>query len=153
MPVRTPPYRASPIIKEEIQRQVDMLLENDIIRPSTSPYNSAVVLIKKKDNSFRMTIDYRKINAVSEATFYPLPNLNDVFDAVGAVKPKIWSSLDCANGYWQIGLHPNSKHKSAFVTHNGVYEWNRMPFGIHIPDGRFPSLTRPKLEKCTSVCG
>lgn len=60
MPVRTPPYRASPIIKEEIQKQVDMLLENDIMRPSTSPYNSAVVLVKKKDNSFRMTIDIEK---------------------------------------------------------------------------------------------
>ncbi|CAC5417677.1 unnamed protein product [Mytilus coruscus] len=88
MPMRTPPYRASPIINEEIQRQVDLLLENDIIRPSTSPYNSAVVLVKNKDNSFRMTIDYRKINAVLEATFYPLPNLNDVFDADGTVKPK-----------------------------------------------------------------
>ncbi|CAG2200816.1 unnamed protein product [Mytilus edulis] len=130
IPVRTPPYRTTPVMKEEIQKQVDKLLENNIIKPSTSPYNSSVVLVKKKDNTFRFTIDFRKVNAISKAMFYPLPNLNDVFDTIGAVKPKIWSSLDMAQGYWQIELHPNSRHKSAFVTHNGVYEWNRMPNGL-----------------------
>ncbi|CAC5378789.1 unnamed protein product [Mytilus coruscus] len=115
-------------------------------RLSTSPYNSAVVLVKKKDNSFRMTIDYSKINAVSEATFYTPPNLNGVFGALGAVKPKKWSSLDCANGYWQIGLHPNSRHKSAFVTHNGVYEWNRMPFWLKISGFTFQMVVSQVLQ-------
>ncbi|CAC5367725.1 unnamed protein product [Mytilus coruscus] len=59
IPVRTPPYRTTPVMKEEIQKQVDTLLANNIIRPSTSPYNSSVVLVKKKDNSFRFTIDFR----------------------------------------------------------------------------------------------
>ncbi|CAC5414433.1 unnamed protein product [Mytilus coruscus] len=118
IPVRTSPYRTTPVMKE-MQKQVDTLLANNIIRPSTSPYNSSVVLVKKKDNSFRFTIDFRKVNVISKAMFYPLPNLNDVFDTIGAVKPKIWSSLDMAQGYWQIELHPNSWHKSAFVTHNG----------------------------------
>ncbi|CAG2254851.1 unnamed protein product [Mytilus edulis] len=117
IPVRTPPYRTTPVMKEEIQKQVDKLLENNIIKPSTSPYNSSVVLVKKKDNTFRFTIDFRKVNAISKAMFYPLPNLNDVFDTIGAVKPKIWSSLDMAQGYWQIELHPNSKHVFCFASY------------------------------------
>lgn len=61
---------------------------------------------------------------------HPLAHMNDVFDAVGEAKAKYFSSLDYANGFWQIPLEEESTRRSAFVTHSGVYEWQRLPFGL-----------------------
>ena len=129
-PFRIPPYRTSPDIKEEIERQVEKMKEQNIVVPSTSPYNSPVVLCKKKDGTFRFAIDYRKLNKITKPMSYPLPNLNDVFDAIGNAKANTFSVLDLCQGFWQIPLNSQAREKCAFVTHSGVYEWTRMPFGL-----------------------
>ena len=130
MPMRLPPYRATPTVRAEIEKQVDIMREHNIIVLSTSPYTSPVVLCKKRDNSFRFCIDYRKLNSITKPMSYPLPHLSDVFDVVGEAKATIFSVLDLCQGFLQLGLHKDSREKAAFVTHSGVYEWTRMPFGL-----------------------
>ena len=129
-PVHLPFYRQSPNIRAETQKLVDEMLEDGIIEYSNSVWNSPVVLIKKKDNSYRFAVDYRKLNQITKSISHPLPRLECVFDTIGQAKAQIFSTLDLASGFWQIPMDPSSRHKAAFITHNGVYEWTRMPFGL-----------------------
>lgn len=145
-PVRIPPYRVAPQVKAEIEKQVEELQKHDIIRPSTSPWNSPVVLVKKKDSTFRFCVDYRKLNAITKVMYHPLAHLNDVFDAIGEEQGRYFSSLDCANGFWQIPLKMETKHKSAFVTHSGVYEWQRLPFGLSNSTSSFQLMINKVLQ-------
>lgn len=130
LPVRGPNYRTSPNMKKEIERQVDEMLQNNIIEPSNSDWYSPVVLVPKKNGEFRFAIDYRKLNKVTRPASFPLPKLEDVVDAIGEADAKIFSVLDLASGFWQIPMDPSTKHKAAFITHTGIYEWTRMPFGL-----------------------
>ena len=124
-------YRTSPKIRVEMERQIKELLENGLIEPSTSEWRSPVVMLKKPgDAGYRFAIDYRKVNAVSEKTSFPLPSLDDVWDAIGEAKATYFAVLDMASGFWQLPLHPDTKHKSSFITQQGQYQWNRMPFGL-----------------------
>ena len=70
------------------------------------------------------------INAVSEKTSFPLPRLDDVWDAIGEAKATYFTVLDTASGFWKLPLHPDTKHNSSFITQQGQYQWNRMPFGL-----------------------
>lgn len=129
-PVHLPFYRQSPNIRAETQKLVDEMLEDGIIEHSNSVWNSPVVLVRKKDNTYRFAVDYRKLNNITKSISHPLPRLECVFDTIGQAKAKIFSTLDLASGFWQIPMDPASRHKAAFITHNGVYEWTRMPFGL-----------------------
>ena len=106
------------------------MLEDGIIEYSNSVWNSPVVLIKNKDNIYRFAVDYRKLNQITQSSSHPLPRLECVFDTIGQAKAQIFSTLDLASGFWQIPMDLSSCHKAAFITHNGVYEWTRMPFGL-----------------------
>ena len=124
-------YRTSPKMREEMERQIKELLENGLIEPSTSEWRSPVVMLKKPgDAGYRFAIDYRKVNAVSEKTSFPLPRLDDVWDAIGEAKATYFTVLDMASGFWQLPLHPDTKHKSSFITQQGQYQWTRMPMGL-----------------------
>ncbi|PIK33800.1 Retrovirus-related Pol polyprotein from transposon [Apostichopus japonicus] len=123
-------YRTTPKIKDEIEKQVNDMLQNGIIEPSISEWQSPVVLVKKKDGSYRFAVDYRKLNSVTRPMHFPLPLLEDVFDAVGESEAQIFSVLDLFSGFWQVPMDPDSKHKAAFVTHHGVYQWKKLPFGL-----------------------
>ena len=124
-------YRTSPKIRVEMERQIMELLENGLIEPSTSEWRSPVVMLKKPgDAGYRFAIDYRKVNAVSEKTSFPLPRLDDVWDAIGEAKATHFTVLDMASGFWQLPLYPDTKHNSSFITQQGQYQWNRVPFGL-----------------------
>ena len=75
-------------------------------------------------------MDYRKLNKITIPISHPIPRLDDVFDALGESKASIFSILDLNSAYFKIELDPETRHKSAFVTHDGVYEFCRMPFGL-----------------------
>ncbi|XP_048252488.1 uncharacterized protein LOC125380443 [Haliotis rufescens] len=129
-PVRLPFYRQSSLVRKECARQIKEMLDAGIIEPSHSEWHSPVVMVKKSDNSYRFAVDYRKLNAVTKPIFFPLPRLEDVIDAIGEKHAQMFSVLDCASGFWQIPLHPETKHKSAFITQDGIFEFNRLPFGL-----------------------
>lgn len=129
-PVRLPCYRQPPHLKEETEKQVNDMLQQGIIEQSMSVYNSPVVLVRKKDNTWRFAVDYRKLNSITIPISHPIPRLDDVFDALGNAQASYFSILDLNSAYFQIELDPETRHKSAFVTHDGVYEFTRMPFGL-----------------------
>ena len=131
-PIRSRPYRQSPKVQEKIRHQVNDMLEQGVIRESTSPWSFPVCMIPKAgSDNYRFCIDFRKLNQVCDRCNFPLPNINDTLDSLGSSKPQYFSTLDLAAGYWQINLSEKSKEKSAFITQDGLYEFNVMPFGLH----------------------
>lgn len=104
------------------------MLQNGTIQPSASPWAAPVVLVRKKDGTLRFCVDYRGLNSVTFRDAYPLPRIDDTLDRLS--RAKIFSTLDFANGYWQIRVAVHDRHKTAFVTHRGLFEFNVMPFGL-----------------------
>ena len=126
--IRQRHYRANPEVKKEIDKQVDKMMECDIIRESNSPWQSLVVMVMKKNGEYRFAIDYRALNMVTKVQAFPLPTLPDALDIIS--NATIFSVCDLLSGFWQIKLSEESKHKSAFVCHRGVFEFECLPFGL-----------------------
>ena len=145
-PVHKTFYRQRPELKTEVEKQTKEMLDKGIISPSSSVWNSPVVLVRKKDNTWRFTIDYRSLNKITVPISHPLPRLEDVFDCIGNVSATIFSTLDLNSAYFQIELDPETKHKSAFITHEGVFEFNRMPFGLRNAPMSFQMLMSQVLR-------
>ena len=99
-----------------------------MIEPSNSPWASPVVLVCKRDGSYRFCVDYCAVNAVTKPDTFPLPRINDLLDQLG--KSKYFTTIDLASGFWHIKMHPHSKEKTAFVTPQGLFHLNVMPFGL-----------------------
>jgi transposase InsO family protein len=128
LPISQRPYRVSPVERRTIQEEVDKMLKRDIIQPSESPWSSPVVLVKKKDGSWRFCVDYRKLNSISKKDVYPLPRIDDTLDCLKGAR--YFSSMDLFSGYWQIEVDEADREKTAFVTPEGLYQFKYMPFGL-----------------------
>ena len=119
--------------KGEITKQVNEMLENGIIRKSTSPYNSNPHLVCKSDKSRRFVIDFRSLNKHTIPDTYPLPDVNEIIEL--SLNCSFLTQLDLASGYWCIEINEDDKQKTAFSVPNGKYECNRMPFGLKNAQG------------------
>ena len=104
------------------------MLEQGVIKSSSSPWASPIVLVKKKDGKYRFCVDYRKLNQVTKKDAHPLPKIDDWLDALHG--SKYFSTLDLRSGYWQISVDPQDQEKTAFVTPDGLWELVRLPFGV-----------------------
>jgi hypothetical protein len=127
-PIAYHPYRLSYQEKLKVREIVGDLLDKNIIRESDSEYASPVILVKKKDGSDRMCVDFRALNRITVKDRYPLPLIEDHIDRLGG--SKYFTSLDMASGFHQIPIDEPSIHKTGFVTPEGHYEYLKMPFGL-----------------------
>jgi hypothetical protein len=146
IPIKQAPRRTPLAFKGAEEEEIAKMLRMDVIRPSTSPWASPVVLVRKKDGSIRYCIDYTKLNRVVSTISYPLPRIDDCIDSLnGAIS---FSSMDLACGYWQIPVKESDKHKTAFTTKSGLFEFNKMPFGITNAPSSFERCMEMVLRNC-----
>lgn len=138
LPIKQRPYRLSPAEHEFVGKEIDQMMQQGIIQPSSSPWASPIVLVKKKNGKTRFCVDYRKLNKVTKRDAYPLPRIDEILDSLG--KAKWFSSLDLASGYWQVEMNEMDKEKTAFITKQGIFEFNVMPFGLTNAPATFQRL-------------
>ena len=122
--LRRIPHEQLPILKNEMEK----LQKMGAIEPSTSPFSSPTILVKKKDGTMRLCIDYRKLNSFTKKDAHPLPRIEDIFDTLSG--SKYFTTLDLAMGYHQVEVRPEDREKTAFNTPYGLYQYNVMPFGL-----------------------
>ncbi|WVZ53038.1 hypothetical protein U9M48_004029 [Paspalum notatum var. saurae] len=151
--VRIGPYRYPPAVKDEIETQVVEMLKSGIIQHSQSAFSSPVLLVKKKDLSWRFCMDFRHLNAITIKTVYPVPIIEELLDELG--QASWFTSLDLTAGYHQILLQPGEGPKTAFQTHSGHYEFRVMAFGLSGAPATFQkamnSTLAPYLRKFVLV--
>lgn len=127
-PFKLNSYRQPEIQKEPSKKIVQEMLENGIIRTSNSPYCSPFFLVKKKDNTYRFVIDYRRLNQQTIKDCFPIPLIDEILTNLSG--SKYFTTLDLASGYWQVQLEEDDKHKTAFQANGQLFEFNVMPFGL-----------------------
>jgi len=126
-PINVRSYRRPPQDDDIIDAETADLLKSEVIRPSKSPWNSNIVLVKKADGTRRVCLDLRPLNAITKRDCYPLPRIDATIEALH--KAKWFSTLDAQSGFWQLELDDSSAERTAFRTRTGQYEWCRLPFG------------------------
>jgi len=132
-PIYTKSYPYPTNMREEVDRQIEELLRDGIIKPSKSPYNSTVWVVPKKpkpngEKQYRMVIDFKRLNAVTIADTYPIPDANSILASLG--KAKYFTTLDLTSGFHKIYMLESDTPKTSFFTLNGKYVFLRLPFGL-----------------------
>ncbi|XP_037794548.1 uncharacterized protein LOC119589944 isoform X2 [Penaeus monodon] len=127
-PIMTRQWRLPQISKQIIREECEKMLDSGVIEPSTSPWLSPIVLVKKRDGSHRFCVDFRRINAVTTSDSYPLPRMEELIDTLG--KSKIFTVLDARSAYWSIELTPSDRPKTAFSDGAALWQFRRMPYGL-----------------------
>ena len=137
-PIRQPMHWLPVALKDTVDTQVQEMLHHNIVQPSCSPWSSPVVMVKKKDGTWRFCVDYRKLNAVTHHDAYPLPRVDATLESLAG--STLFTTLDLASGYWQVEVDPADKEKTAFSTPRGHYEFNVMPFELTNAPATFQRL-------------
>ena len=127
-PIRQRLRRMGPVRDAVTEAELTKLREKGVVVPSTSPWRSPVVLVKKKNGEIRFCIDFRELNQCTVKDSYPLPRIDATLEALAG--SQWFCSMDLTSGFWQIPLHEDDQHKTAFATKSGLYEFIVMPFGL-----------------------
>ncbi|UYV84885.1 K02A2.6-like, partial [Cordylochernes scorpioides] len=150
-PIKQAPHRIPLARRQEAETLVKEMLDQNIIEPSSSPWVSPVVLVKKKDGSTRFCVDYRKLNDITKKDSYPFPRIIAILDTLAG--SQWFSTLDLKSGYWQVEMHSDDKEKTAFTTGSGLWQFNVMPFGLCNAPATFERLMEAVLQGlATETC-
>ena len=149
-PFRSAPYRIPLHKRREVEEQIEELTSKGIIRPSHSPWASPITLVPKKDGGTRMCVDYRQLNSQTLMDTYPLPRIQDILDQLSG--STIYSLIDLQSAYHQIPMDEASIPLTAFVTHKGLYEYTRMPFGLKTAPAIFQRCMNDVLRPLHGTC-
>ena len=139
-PVKEAARRLLYALRQQLELDLDKLLKIKCIKPANSPYASPLVLVRKPDGNLRVCVDYRSVNKDTIPDRHPLPRVDELIDAIGARKAVYFTSLDLMRGYHQVKMAEESKEKTAFVCHHGLYQFCRMPFGLTNAPATFQRL-------------
>ncbi len=137
------PFRLSQSEATEISKQLTEQIDLGLIRPSLSGFGAPILLVKKKDGTFRMCIDYRRLNAITKKDSFPLPLIDDLVDKLTGAK--VFSKIDLKSGFHQVKMDPSSIERTTFVTPSGSYEWLVMPMGLANAPATFQRLMQKTL--------
>ena len=143
-PVYIKNYRIPHAHKEIVDKEVEKLIQHDIIEPSYSEYNSPVLLVPKKplpgstEKRHRLVIDFRQVNKKLIADKFPLPRIEEILDQLG--RAKYFSCLDLVSGFFQIELEENSRDLTSFTTNKGTFRFKRLPYGLKVAPNSFQRM-------------
>jgi transposase InsO family protein len=145
-------YRIPEALKGELKQITQQMLRDKIIRHSTSPWNAPIILVKKKEDAsgkqkWRLVVDFRKLNEVTVGDSFPLPLISEILDALG--KARYFTTADLASGFHQVPLREEDRHKTAFSTPDGHFEYCSMPMGICSAPATFQRLMTKVLSGLT----
>ena len=146
-PIRLPPYRLLHAYRATVKAELEQMEQDGVIERSSSEWAFPIVLVKKKDGTLRMCVDYRRLNAVAVADAYPMPRVDDLIDSLG--KAKYITTLDLARGYWQVPVQEESRPHTAFTTPYGLFQFKVMPFGLHGAPATFQRMMDGLLAGCS----
>nr|VZI49393.1 unnamed protein product [Spirometra erinaceieuropaei] len=146
-----PPRRIPFHFREELDKMVENMLQQGIIQPSSSPWAAPVTLVKKKDDSLRLCVDYRRLNAVTVRDAFSLPRMDDLLASMAG--KKFFSTIYLSSSYWQIEVHPEDRAKTAFSLPSGLFEFTTLPMGLANAAATCQRLMQKLLKNlCPSKC-
>jgi hypothetical protein len=143
-----PIYHRSLMENDEIKHQIQELLQKGHIRPISSPCGSLIVLVQKKDGTWRLCIDYRELNKITVRNQYPIPIIDDLLDQLKG--ENFFSNIDLKYGYHQVPIEPTNVWKTTFKSKEGLFEWMVMPFGLTNAPTTFMRLMDDVLRPFTN---
>jgi len=148
-PVRTRPYSLPFAMREEVKREIDSMLQNNIIEPSSAPYLSPIVVVKKSDGTNRICVDYRKLNNVTVFDPEPMPQVQEIFSGLSG--SQYYSKFDFCKGYWQVQMRSEDKDFTTFAGPEGLYRFKVMPFGLVNAPATFSRIMRTLLRGLKNI--
>ena len=146
-PIQQRPYSTPVALKAKVDEELAWLLDKGYIVPSSSPWASPMVTVRKADGSARLCVDYRKINSLTRPMPFFMPRVEEVVEGIG--KARYISKLDLAKGFYQVPLTMTAMAKTAFTCHKGNFQFTRMPFGVKNAPACFQLLMQRVLGDIT----
>ena len=142
--IQLPPYRLPHAYRELVQQELAEMRRQGIIEPAISDWAAPIVIVKKKDGTIRLCVDYRRMNAFSRVDSYPMPRIDELIEILG--RAVYITTLDLTKGYWQVPVAKRDQPKTAFTTQFGLFQFRKMPFGLQGAPATFQRMMDRVLE-------